>query len=145
MLEIKIKKLNRDALMPQKMSDGAAGYDLYAANIEPIEIKPQEVKLIPTGIAVSIPANYEAQVRPRSGLAINHLIGVLNSPGTIDSDYRGEIKVILFNFNNEAFIVTKGMRIAQLVFSRHETVDFRVYEQLDETERGITGFGNTKI
>ena len=142
---IKIKRILPDAKIPQRMTEGSAGYDLYSANIDPIEIKKGEIKLIPTGLAISIPFGYEVQVRPRSGLAVNHGIGILNSPGTIDSDYRGEVKVVLFNFGESTFTVEKGMRIAQMVVAKHETVSFDLRESLDDTKRGENGFGGTKL
>jgi len=126
------------------MTEHAAGYDLYSCNDEEIIVKSGEVVLVPTGIAISLPAGYEAQIRPRSGLAIKHQIGILNSPGTIDADYRGEIKVILFNFGKSDFVISAHTRIAQMVISRHESVDFVITDQLDETDRGSGGFGHTK-
>lgn len=143
MLNIKIKKLTPQGRIPEKMSDLAAGYDLYSSNQQDIILKQNQIKLIPTGIAVSIPAGYEAQIRPRSGLAIKHGIGVLNSPGTIDADYRGEIKIILFNFSSEDFIVKPRMRIAQMVVSKHEELRFQLTEDLGDTDRGSGGFGHT--
>jgi len=144
MLEIKIQKLNELAILPKRMTTHAAGYDLYSSNEEDIVLKAGEVILIPTGLAISLPINYEAQIRPRSGLAIKHKIGVLNSPGTIDADYRGEIKIILFNFGKEDFVISTHTRIAQMVISHHESIDFDLCEQLDETDRGNGGFGHTK-
>lgn len=125
------------------MSTHAAGYDLYSCHQQNIILKKGEVKLVPTGIAISLPAGYEAQIRPRSGLAIKHGIGVLNAPGTIDADYRGEIKIILFNYGKEDFIITPGTRVAQMIIAKHEIVDFAVTEKLDETTRGSGGFGHT--
>ena len=144
MLPIYIKKISESAAVPQKMTTNSAGYDLYSDNENNIIIKTGEIKLIPTGIAISLPIGYEAQIRPRSGLAIKHQIGVLNSPGTIDADYRGEIKVILFNFGKTDFTVQPHSRIAQMVIAKHETVEFILSEELDETERGSGGFGHTK-
>ncbi len=145
MLNIRIKKISALARIPEKMSSLAAGYDLYSANPQEIIIKKNEIKMIPTGIALSIPPGYEAQVRPRSGLAFKHGIGILNSPGTIDADYRGEVRVILFNFGTEDFTVQPQMRIAQMVVSKHEILNFDLTEDLDATERGSGGFGHTKI
>ncbi len=144
MLKVKIQKINELARLPKRMTEHAAGYDLYSCNKEDIVIKSGEVVLIPTGIAISLPVGFEAQVRPRSGLAIKHQIGVLNSPGTIDADYRGEIKIILFNFGKTDFIITNHTRIAQMVVSRHESINFVITEQLDETDRGSGGFGHTE-
>jgi dUTP diphosphatase len=145
MLNIKIKKLSPLAKIPEKMSHLAAGYDLYSSNKENLLLKQNQIKLIPTGIALSIPAGYEAQIRPRSGLAARNGIGILNSPGTIDADYRGEIKVILFNFGNEDFIIEPNMRIAQMIISKHEELKFTVTADLDETDRGSGGFGHTQV
>jgi dUTP pyrophosphatase len=143
MIEIKIQKIDKSAKLPQRMSTHAAGYDLYSCHQQNIILKKGEVKLVPTGIAISLPAGYEAQIRPRSGLAIKHGIGVLNAPGTIDADYRGEIKIVLFNYGKEDFIITPGTRIAQMVIAKHVIVDFAVTEELDETTRGSGGFGHT--
>ena len=143
MIEVKIHKIDKSAKLPHRMSTHAAGYDLYSYHQQNIILKKGEVKLIPTGIAISLPSGYEAQIRPRSGLAIKHGIGVLNAPGTIDADYRGEIKIILFNFSKEDFIITPGKRVAQMVIAKHEIVDFTVTEKLDKTTRGNGGFGHT--
>jgi len=144
MINIKLKLLSPTAKIPLKMSEGAAGYDLYSDNKEPVLLKKSQITLIPTGISLSITPGYEAQIRPRSGLAIRNGIGILNSPGTIDADYRGEIKVILFNFGNNDFIVEPNMRIAQMVVSKHEKLEFTLTDDLDETDRGEGGFGHTK-
>ncbi len=143
-MKIKIQKITKNALVPQKMTEHAAGYDLYSANDENIILKPNSITLVPTGIAISLPIGYEAQIRPRSGLAVKNQIGILNSPGTIDADYRGEIKVILFNFGKTNFTIKPTMRIAQMVISKHETIEFELHKQLDETRRGDGGFGHTK-
>ena len=144
MLKIKIQKINELAKLPKSMTEHAAGYDLYSCNEEDMVIKSGEVVLIPTGIAISLPAGFEAQIRPRSGLAIKHQIGVLNSPGTIDADYRGEIKIILFNFGKDDFVVAPHTRIAQMVIARYESIDFIITDQLDDTDRGSGGFGHTE-
>lgn len=144
MLKVKIQKINKHAKLPKCMTEYSAGYDLYSCNEEDIIIKAGEVVLVPTGMAISLPAGYEAQIRPRSGLAIKHKIGVLNSPGTIDADYRGEVKIILFNFGKSDFIISTHTRIAQMVVSRYESIDFVVTDKLDETDRGSNGFGHTK-
>ncbi|MEA2095519.1 MAG: dUTP diphosphatase [Candidatus Cloacimonadota bacterium] len=144
MLKVNIQKIIKHAKLPKRMTEHAAGYDLYSCNKEDILIKSGEVVLIPTGIAISLPAGYEAQIRPRSGLAIKHQIGVLNSPGTVDADYRGEIKIILFNFGKTDFIITTHTRIAQMVISHHESIDFIITDKLDETDRGSGGFGHTE-
>ena len=143
MIEVKIQKIDKSAKLPHRMSAHAAGYDLYSCHQQNIILKKGEVKLVPTGIAISLPAGYEAQIRPRSGLAIKHGIGVLNAPGTIDADYRGEIKIILFNYGKEDFIIAPGTRVAQMIIAKHEIVDFAVTEELDVTKRGSGGFGHT--
>ena len=145
MIKIKIQKLTESAKLPQKMTAHSAGYDMYCSNAEDILLKAGEVTMGPTGIAVSLPIGFEAQIRPRSGLAVKNGIGVLNSPGTIDADYRGEIKIILFNFGKETFVIKSGTRIAQMIISKHEIADFVETETLDKTVRGSGGFGHTKI
>ena len=129
--------------LPSYATGQSAGMDLTAALQEAIEIGPGERALIPTGLAIALPEGYEAQVRPRSGLAIKHGVTVLNSPGTVDADYRGEIKVILINHGKEPFTIERGMRIAQMVVERFETVKWDVVKDLEETERGMGGFGST--
>jgi dUTP pyrophosphatase len=119
--------------------------DLRANISEPIVLKPLERRLIPTGLHIALPQGYEAQVRPRSGLALKHGITVLNTPGTIDADYRGEIGVVLINLSNEPFTVNDGERIAQMVIAKHETATFVEVETLDETERGQGGYGHTGV
>jgi len=143
-MEIDVKLLTSTARLPQRMSEAAAGYDLYADNAEDMLIKAGQWALVPTGIAVAIPQGFEGQVRPRSGLANQHGITVLNSPGTIDSDYRGEVKVILMNHSTTDFVVTRGSRIAQLIIARCEGVQFVVADNLTETARNSGGFGHTK-
>jgi dUTP pyrophosphatase len=142
---VKIKKLDNasDLPMPHYATEQSAGLDLSAAIENEIVLKPGETKIIPTGIAIALPAGIEAQIRPRSGLAAKHSITVLNSPGTIDADYRGEIKAILINHSNEDFTITRGMRIAQMVIAKYEHVKFDEAESLDETQRGAGGFGST--
>lgn len=121
----------------------SAGMDLRADLDEAIVLKPLERTLVPTGLFIELPVGFEAQIRPRSGLALKKGITVLNTPGTIDADYRGEIKVILINLSNEAFVINHGERICQMVIAKHETVDWIPVEVLDETERGAGGFGHT--
>ncbi|MCD8210520.1 MAG: dUTP diphosphatase, partial [Prevotella sp.] len=123
----------------------SAGMDLRANIDEPISLKPMERRLIPTGLYIALPKGYEAQVRPRSGLALKHGITVLNTPGTIDADYRGEVMVLLVNFSQDEFIINDGERIAQMIVAKHETVDFIKVEVLDETERGQGGYGHTGV
>ena len=129
--------------LPSYSTEGASGLDLVAACEKDVAILPGERVLIPTGIAISLPRGYEAQVRPRSGLAWKHGIGLLNSPGTIDSDYRGEIQVILINLGQESFTIKRGMRIAQMIVSQYVTADFKIVDELDVTLRNEGGFGHT--
>ena len=143
---MKIKVVNRGHQpLPAYATPLSAGLDLRANLAEPVELKPLERKLIPTGLHIALPEGYEAQVRPRSGLALKHGLTVLNSPGTVDADYRGEIGVVLINLSQEPFVVNDGERIAQLVIARHEQAEFVVVEQLDETERGEGGYGHTGV
>jgi dUTP pyrophosphatase len=142
MLPIKIVNKSSHAL-PAHATNQSAGMDLRAALTEPVTLNPLQRVLIPTALFIELPAGYEAQIRPRSGLAFKHGITVLNSPGTIDADYRGEIKVILVNLSNEAFIINDGERIAQMVIAKHETVEWEPVETLEETTRGEGGFGHT--
>jgi dUTP pyrophosphatase len=131
--------------LPAYATPQSAGMDLRANIDEPITLKPMERKLIPTGLHIALPAGYEAQVRPRSGLALKKGITVLNSPGTIDADYRGEIGVLLINLSQEDFIVNDGERVAQMVIAKHEQGDFIEVETLGETERGEGGYGHTGV
>ena len=141
---IKIQIVNNGAQpLPQYATTGSAGMDLRANIENPILIKPLDRKLIPTGLHIALPEGYEAQVRPRSGLAIKHGITCLNTPGTIDSDYRGDIGVILVNLSNEDYVVQPGERIAQMIINKYEQAEFELVENLDETERGEGGFGHT--
>lgn len=141
-MEIKIVNKSNNEL-PAYSTKLSAGMDLRANLTEPVVLKPLERKLIPTGLFVEIPEGYEAQIRPRSGLALKKGITVLNSPGTIDADYRGEIGVILINLSAEEFVIESGERICQMVIARHETVQWSLAEVLEETERGAGGFGHT--
>ncbi len=143
MTEILIKRLSDNVLLPKYETEGSSGMDL-SANIEHrIEIKPGKTALIPTGLAVSIPQNFEIQIRPRSGLAAKNQISVLNTPGTIDADYRGELKVILINLGAKNFIIDKGARIAQMVVCPIVKAKIREVKILDDTRRGSGGFGST--
>ena len=141
-MKINIISQSKHAL-PAYETIHAAGMDLRANINTPIELKPLERKLIPTGLFIELPVGYEAQIRPRSGLGFKHGVTVLNSPGTIDADYRGEVKVILVNLSNEIFIINDGERIAQMVIAKHEQAEWNVVQQLAETERGAGGFGHT--
>ncbi|MBO6059694.1 MAG: dUTP diphosphatase [Bacteroidaceae bacterium] len=141
---VKINIVNRGhQQLPAYATPQSAGMDLRANLDEPVTLRPMERRLIPTGLHIALPEGYEAQVRPRSGLALKHGLTVLNSPGTIDADYRGEIGVVLVNLSQDDFVVNDGERIAQLVISRYEQGELVVVEQLDETERGEGGYGHT--
>ena len=141
---MKIKIVNRGHQpLPAYATEQSAGMDLRANLSEPVVLHPLERRLIPTGLYIALPAGYEAQVRPRSGLALKKGITVLNSPGTIDADYRGEIGVLLINLSNDDFVVNDGERIDQMVVARHEQGEFVEVEELDETERGAGGYGHT--
>ena len=143
---IKIKAVNRGhQQLPAYATPQSAGMDLRANLDAPITLHPMERRLIPTGLHIALPEGYEAQVRPRSGLALKHGLTVLNTPGTIDADYRGEIGVVLINLSQEDFVINDGERIAQMVIARHEQGDFVVVEELDETERGEGGYGHTGV
>jgi len=131
--------------LPTYATEQSAGMDLTAALEEAIELDPGQRMLIPTGLSIALPKGYEAQIRPRSGLAIKHGVTVLNTPGTVDADYRGEIKVILANLGTEPFTVERGMRIAQMVIAQHATVAWEIVESLDDTSRGAGGFGSTGV
>lgn len=143
--DVQIKRVSgqEDILLPQKMSAAASGFDLHAAVSEPVVLAPGERQLIPTGFALSMPPELEAQIRPRSGLALKYGITTLNSPGTIDADYRGEVKVLLINLGQEAFTIGRNERIAQMVFQLVPQIDLVEVEELTETERGTGGFGHT--
>ena len=143
---MKIQVVNRGHQpLPSYATPQRAGLDVSANLTEPIELKSLERKLIPTGLHIALPAGYEAQVRPRSGLALKHGVTVLNSPGTVDADYRGEIGIVLVNLSSETFVINDGERIAQLVIARHEQAEFVEVDVLDETERGEGGYGHTGV
>ena len=141
-MKVKVINISKHAL-PEYKTALSAGMDLTANIDTAIELKPLERRLIPTGLSIELPAGYEAQVRPRSGMALKYGITCLNSPGTIDADYRGEIGVILANVSNEAVTINDGDRIAQLVIAKHETIEWEESKALNETERGAGGFGST--
>ena len=141
-MKVKIVNNSRHAL-PEYQTPLSAGLDIRANLDESVTLRPLERAMIPTGLFVELPEGYEMQIRPRSGLAAKHGITVLNSPGTIDADYRGEIKVILVNLSNEPFVIQAGERIAQMVVARHEQIEWQSVEVLGETERGAGGFGST--
>lgn len=142
MLQIKVVNKSKYDL-PQYQTIASAGLDLKANIEEDIVLKPLERILVPTGLFIELPVGYEAQIRPRSGLAIKHGIGILNSPGTIDADYRGEIGIILVNLSNDTFTIKPGERICQMVIAKHENIEWQVVEVLGETDRGAGGFGHT--
>ncbi len=143
---VKIKVVNAGSQpLPAYATSQSAGMDLRANIESPITLHPMERSLVPTGIRIALPEGYEAQVRPRSGLALKHGVTVLNTPGTIDSDYRGELKVLLVNLSNEDFVVNAGERVAQMVIARHETATWEEVDVLDETERGEGGYGHTGV
>ena len=143
MVKVLIKRLHKAVKLPEYKSDGASGIDLMAFVKDSIKVKPQTSTLIPTGISLAFSNNYEIQIRPRSGLALRNNISVLNTPGTVDSDYRGEIKVIIYNHGNEDFIINNGDRIAQMVLSPVIKINFEETNNLPDTVRGQGGFGST--
>ena len=143
---MKVKIVNKSAFdTPFYATEKSAGMDIKANIEEPIVLRPLQRAMVPTGLYIALPESTEAQIRPRSGLAAKHGITVLNTPGTIDADYRGEVKVILVNLSNEPFVVNPGERIAQLVVARYEKVEWEEVEVLDDTERGTGGFGSTGV
>ena len=143
---VKIKIVNKGQQpLPTYATAQSAGMDLRANIDAPITLRPMERQLIPTGLHIALPEGFEAQVRPRSGLALKHGITVLNTPGTIDADYRGELKVLLVNFSNTDFVINAGERVAQIVIARYEKVDFEQVIELDDTERGAGGYGHTGV
>lgn len=143
---VKIKVVNKGhQLLPRYATAQSAGMDLRANLDAPIVLRPMQRQLVPTGLHIALADGYEAQVRPRSGLALKHGITVLNTPGTIDADYRGEVKVLLVNFSDEEFVINDGERIAQMVIARYEQASFEQVEELDETDRGSGGYGHTGI
>ena len=139
-----VKIINRsNNSLPEYATTFSAGMDLRANLSESVSLKPLERALIPTGLFIELPAGYEAQIRPRSGLAVKHGVSVLNTPGTIDADYRGEIRIILVNLSNNVFVVNHGERICQMVVAKHATVEWQISENLEESDRGTGGFGHT--
>ena len=143
MVKVLIKKLNPEAKLPSYKTKGSSGMDLMALVDDKTIVKPNSSELIPTGLSIAVPEDLEIQIRPRSGLAAKHSISVLNTPGTIDSDYRGELKIILYNHSNKDFIVNKNDRVAQIVLVPVLKVEFEEVEELPETVRGSGGFGST--
>ena len=143
-MEVKIINKSHHPL-PGYATPLSAGMDIRANLTEPVVLKPLERKLIPTGLYIALPEGYEAQMRPRSGLALKHGITLLNTPGTIDADYRGELMVLLINFSDTDFVINDGERIAQMVVARHEQIEFQLVDELDDTERGVGGYGHTGV
>lgn len=146
-MKLSIQKLPHalDLPLPIYATEGSAGFDLLAANDEPVTLAPGARTAVPCGIAIALPLGFEAQVRPRSGLALHHGITVLNAPGTVDSDYRGEVKAILINLGDAAFEISRGMKIAQMVIARHEQAELVEVSELPASERGAGGFGSTGL
>jgi len=146
-VRIQVKRLegHEDLTLPSYETEGSSGMDLRAAVGEKVLLNPGEIKLIPTGLAVAVPRGYEAQIRPRSGIALKHGIGMVNSPGTIDSDYRGEIKLIMINWGRNPFVIRRGDRVAQMLVSRVARAQVRVVADLDQTPRGDGGFGHSGV
>ena len=144
MIQVKVINKGKQPL-PAYATEQSAGMDLRADIEQPVTLKPLERRLIPTGLHIALPQGYEAQVRPRSGLALKHGITVLNTPGTIDADYRGEIGVVLVNLSNEDFVVNPGERVAQMVIAQYEQAVLQIVDTLDETERGEGGYGHTGV
>jgi len=142
-IKVLLEKINKNASIPRYMSEGASGMDLHSCIPQKITLEPFERRLIPTGFKISVPQGYEVQIRPRSGLAWEYGIGVLNSPGTIDSDYRGEVKVILINLSRVPFVIKPNERIAQMVLNKVNKIDLKVVNRLNNTKRGKGGFGHT--
>jgi dUTP pyrophosphatase len=144
MIQVKVVNKGHQPL-PAYATPQSAGMDLRANIDEAITLHPMERRLIPTGLHIALPAGFEAQIRPRSGLALKHGLTVLNTPGTVDADYRGEVMVLLINLGDKDFVINDGERIAQMIIARHETADFIAVEVLDETERGEGGYGHTGV
>lgn len=142
-MNIDVKKLHEDAILPEYQTAGAAGADIHACIDEPIILQPLERRMIPTGLAMSIPEGFEVQIRARSGMSIKHGITMVNGIGTIDADYRGEVGALVINLSQEVFTVEPGMRIAQMVVARYETIGWNVVDELDETDRGEGGYGSS--
>jgi dUTP pyrophosphatase len=142
-MKVKVVRTDKELPLPRYQKQGDAGMDLYSATTD--ALSPGERKIIPTGLKIAMPEGYEAQVRPRSGLAIKHGISMVNAPGTIDSGYRGELGVILINHGQETFPISKGDRIAQIVFKQVERAEFEEVEELDSTDRGSGGYGHTGL
>lgn len=144
-MKLKIKKLNENVNIPEYKSEGAAGMDLYANIDKPVTLRPLQRKLIPTGLSIELEHGYEAQIRPRSGMALKNGISILNTPGTIDEDYRGEVGIIAVNLSTDEYTIKPQERIAQMVITKVEQADIEVVTELSDTERGDGGFGHTGV
>lgn len=144
-MNVQVLKIRETAMLPEYQTTGAAAADVHACLDEPMILQPMERKMIPTGVALAIPSGYEVQLRARSGLSIKHGITMVNGVGTIDSDYRGEVGVLMINLGQEAFTIEPGMRIAQMVLSKYEQIEWQPVDVLDETVRGIGGYGSTGL
>ena len=144
-LDIVVLPHGENLQLPEHMTSGSAGMDLRAAIDEPIELKPLDRIAVPNGICIAVPQGYNVEIRPRSGLAFKHGITVLNAPGTVDSDYRGELKTLLINLGSKTFIIERGMRISQLVLQKYETVEWNCVDSLDDTLRSEGGYGSTGV
>jgi len=144
-VNVQVLKIRETAMLPEYQTTGAAAADVHACLDEPMILQPMERKMIPTGVALAIPSGYEVQLRARSGLSIKHGITMVNGVGTIDSDYRGEVGVLMINLGQEAFTIEPGMRIAQMVLSKYEQIEWQPVDVLDETVRGIGGYGSTGL
>ena len=144
-MKLKIKKLNENVNIPEYKSEGAAGMDLYANIDKPVTLRPLQRKLIPTGLSIELEHGYEAQIRPRSGMALKNGISILNTPGTIDEDYRGEVGIIAVNLSTDEYTIQPQERIAQMVITKVEQADIEVVTELSDTERGDGGFGHTGV
>jgi dUTP pyrophosphatase len=143
-MDVQIKRLKENGILPEYQTAGAAGMDLHACLEESVTLAPMERRMIPTGFAISLPVGYEAQIRARSGLSIKHGITMVNGIGTIDADYRGEVGVLIVNLGSEPFVIEPDMRIAQMIIAQYERITWKETEELDETVRGEGGFGSTK-
>ena len=144
-MKINVTKLNKNAILPEYQTSGAAAADVHACLDEAVTLEPMERRIIPTGLAMAIPEGYEVQIRARSGLSIKHGIAMVNGVGTIDSDYRGEVGVLIINLGQEAFTIEPGMRIAQMVLGKYEQISWQEVDVLDDTARGAGGYGSTGI
>ncbi|MBC7564805.1 dUTP diphosphatase [Candidatus Saccharibacteria bacterium] len=142
-MEVKIKKLHEKAVLPEYQTEHAAAMDIHACLDEPMTVQPLQRFMVPTGLAVEIPAGYEMQIRARSGMSIKHGITMVNGVGTIDADYRGELSILMINLSQDVFVIEPGMRVAQMLVQKYEKISWQVTDVLSETDRGVGGFGST--